>query len=70
MEGRRIIFGKEMRGGLEGGHTHISFSSTPVLKGPGTNGDCPACLEWAEELAGDGRLIGNPYPEPWDEGFK
>lgn len=50
-EGVRFIFGKEMRGGLEGGHQHISFSSVPVLKGTGVRADCPACVEWAGELA-------------------
>lgn len=49
-EGKRIIFGKEMRGGLEGGHQHISWSSTPVLKRKGVQMDCPACVIWAEEL--------------------
>ena len=45
-----VIFGREMRGGLRGGHSHISYSSTPVLKRRGTWGDCPACVEWAKEL--------------------
>lgn len=49
-EGVRRIFGKEMRGGLEGGHGHLSWSSTPVLKRPGTWADCPACVEWEKEL--------------------
>ena len=48
--GVKIIMGREMRGGLEGGHQHISWSSTPVLKRKGTSGDCPACVEWAKEL--------------------
>jgi hypothetical protein len=42
--GIRTIFGKEMRGGLEAGHQHMSWSSTPVPR-------CPACVEWAKELA-------------------
>lgn len=50
-EGKRIIFGKEMRGGLEGGHQHISWSSTPVLKRKGVRFDCPACVIWAAELS-------------------
>ena len=48
--GIRTIYGREMRGGLEDGHTHISWSSTPVLKRKGTWADCPACVEWAKEL--------------------
>lgn len=40
--GIRTIFGKEMRGGLEAGHQHMSWSSTPVPR-------CPACVEWAKE---------------------
>ena len=45
-----VIFGKEMRGGLRGGHCHMAYVSTPSLKGPWTRIDCPACVEWAEEL--------------------
>lgn len=46
-----IYFGREMRGGLRGGHWHMAYVSKPVLKGPGAWIDCPACVEWAKELA-------------------
>lgn len=49
--GIRVWRGREMRGGQRGGHTHVCWSSRPVLKGPGTWADCPACIEWAAELA-------------------
>lgn len=54
-----VYFGREMRGGLRGGHQHISYSSTPVLKRKGTWYDCPACVEWAKELA---QIDGNTSP--------
>ena len=51
--GIKIIWGREMRGGLEGGHSHISWSSIPILKGPGVWADCLACVKWAADLSAD-----------------